>query len=235
MAAANVRPVTAGTVAVSPKQPDQVTPIGVRVATVAPGFKGTAPTRTSGAVPGIASDETTLWLASVPLLHGVVRETNVNPASRRAARAAAIFSPITFGTVLCGRVVVGAVTAVDDVGAAAVVVVVLGMARTAFFCARGRAPTACRQETRRHEGGGAQSGGSTPDVHGPIIVRGSSGRGVDAARACHFKMLTARATTRIATTREMAASDIIMSFIQGLTAETSVGLKAVAVAKAKWK
>ena len=51
----------------------------------------------------------------------------------------------------------------------------------------------------------------------------------------YFKMLTARATTRIATTREMASSAIIMSFIQGLTADTSVGLKAVAVAKAKWK
>ena len=51
----------------------------------------------------------------------------------------------------------------------------------------------------------------------------------------HFKMLTARATTRIATTREMASSAIIMSFIQALTADTSVGLKAVAVANAKWK
>ena len=51
----------------------------------------------------------------------------------------------------------------------------------------------------------------------------------------YFKMLTARATTRIATTREMASSAIIMSFIQGLTADTSVGLKAVAVANAKWK
>jgi hypothetical protein len=51
----------------------------------------------------------------------------------------------------------------------------------------------------------------------------------------YFKMLTARATTRMSTTREMASSAIIMSFIQGLTADTSVGLKAVAVAKAKWK
>jgi hypothetical protein len=61
----------------------------------------------------------------------------------------------------------------------------------------------------------------------------------DAARAenrdGYFKMLTARATTRMATTREMASSAIIMSFIQGLTADTSVGLNAVAVAKAKWK
>ena len=51
----------------------------------------------------------------------------------------------------------------------------------------------------------------------------------------YFRMLTARATTRMATTREMASSAIIMSFIQGFTADTSVGLKAVAVAKAKWK
>ena len=55
------------------------------------------------------------------------------------------------------------------------------------------------------------------------------------APSCYFKMLTARATTRMATTREIASSAIIMSFIQGLTAETSVGLKAVAVANAKWK
>jgi hypothetical protein len=70
--------------------------------------------------------------------------------------------------------------------------------------------------------------------HGSIIVRGACRRGRPAP-ARHFKMLTARATTRIPTTREMADSAIIMNFIQGLTAETSVGLKAVAVAKAKWK
>ena len=56
-----------------------------------------------------------------------------------------------------------------------------------------------------------------------------------ATRARHFKMLTARATTRIPTTREMADSAIIMSFAQVLTADTSVGLKAAAVANAKWK
>ena len=54
-------------------------------------------------------------------------------------------------------------------------------------------------------------------------------------RARHFKMLTARATTRIPTTREMADSAINMSFAQGLIADTSVGLNAVAVAKEKWK
>ena len=48
-------------------------------------------------------------------------------------------------------------------------------------------------------------------------------------------MLTARATTRIPTTREMADSAIIMSLAQTLTADTSVGLKAAAVAKEKWK
>ncbi len=46
-------------------------------------------------------------------------------------------------------------------------------------------------------------------------------------------MLTARATTRIPTTREMADSAINMSFAQGLIADTSVGLNAVAVAKLK--
>lgn len=51
----------------------------------------------------------------------------------------------------------------------------------------------------------------------------------------HLRMLTALATTSRATTSEIASSAIIISFIQGLMAETSVGLKAVAVAKAKWK
>jgi hypothetical protein len=86
-------------------------------------------------------------------------------------------------------------------------------------------------EATRGEGdGGAGS------EHASIIVGRPSRRGrTGATRARHFKMLTARATTRIATTREMASSAIIMSFIQGFTADTSVGLKAVAVAKAKWK
>ena len=232
MAAANVRPVTGGTVAVSPKQPDQVTPIGVPVVTVAPGLKGTAPTRTSGALPGIASDETTLWLASVPLLHGVLRETGANPAARRAARAAAIFSPITFGTVICGRVVVGAVTAVDVGAATVVVVVVFRMPRTAFFWAAvGELPPHDVRKQAATRTAAARAATRPPTCTAPSLFVDRPG----AARARHFKMLTARATTRIATTREMAASAIIMSFIQGLTAETSVGLKAVAVAKAKWK
>lgn len=40
------------------------------------------------------------------------------------------------------------------------------------------------------------------------------------------KMFTARETTSTATTSEIASSDIIVSFAQGLIAETSVGLKA---------
>jgi len=51
----------------------------------------------------------------------------------------------------------------------------------------------------------------------------------------HFRMLTARATTSRATTSEMASSAISINFIHGLMADTSVGLKAVAVAKEKWK
>jgi hypothetical protein len=42
-------------------------------------------------------------------------------------------------------------------------------------------------------------------------------------------MLTALATTRIATSREIASSAIIMSLAHGLMAETSAGLNAVAV------
>ena len=45
----------------------------------------------------------------------------------------------------------------------------------------------------------------------------------------YFKMFTARETTSTATTSEIAASNIIMSLAQDLIAETSVGLKAVAV------
>ena len=119
--------------------------------------------------------------------------------------------------------------------AVVVVVVVLRMSSTVFFSAvvgelhcmtsgktppRGRA--APRAATRPPTG---------TAHHCSWVVRARLG----AAPARHFKMLTARATTRVPTTREMAYSAIIMSFIQGLTAETSVGLKAVAVAKAKWK
>lgn len=51
----------------------------------------------------------------------------------------------------------------------------------------------------------------------------------------HFKMFTARATTSKATISEIASSAIIISFIHGRIAETSVGLNAVAVANEKWK
>lgn len=45
----------------------------------------------------------------------------------------------------------------------------------------------------------------------------------------YLRMLTARAITSSATTSEIASSAIIRSLAQGLIAETSVGLKAVAV------
>ncbi len=48
-------------------------------------------------------------------------------------------------------------------------------------------------------------------------------------------MLTARATTRMATTSEMASSAIIISLAHGLMADTSVGLKAVAAWKERWR
>jgi len=68
---------------------------------------------------------------------------------------------------------------------------------------------------------------------------GSSGEGDPGHRISipvhrtYFRMFTARATTNIATSREMLSSSIIMSLAQGLTADTSVGLKAVAVVKDK--
>jgi hypothetical protein len=48
-------------------------------------------------------------------------------------------------------------------------------------------------------------------------------------------MLTVRATTRMPTTRERADSAMSINFPHGLTAETSVWLKAVAVAEEMWK
>ena len=47
----------------------------------------------------------------------------------------------------------------------------------------------------------------------------------------YFRILTARATTRIPTTTEIASSAIIMSFAHGFIAETSVGLNAIEVLK----
>jgi hypothetical protein len=60
----------------------------------------------------------------------------------------------------------------------------------------------------------------TPDIVVPGRERGS-----------YFKMFTARATTRIPTTKEIASSAIIMSFAHGLTGEVSVGLNAIAQLK----
>ncbi len=59
-AAGKGSPTTAGTSEASPKQPDQLMPIRVPGGTAAPALKGTAPTRTSGGLPGMASDATTL-------------------------------------------------------------------------------------------------------------------------------------------------------------------------------
>ena len=163
-------------------------------ATGAPGFNGTAPTRTSDPLPASHSDATTLWLASVPLLHGVFRPIAGRPAWCKVAWAAAIFNPMTLGTGIPGVVVV--VVEVDVVGAA--------VATRTLRCME------------------------------PSLFPEPPGR-VSATLPGHFKMLTARATTRIPTTREIADSAIIMSFAQVLTADTSVGLKAAAVANAKWK
>ena len=58
----------------------------------------------------------------MPLLHAALRPTGGSPAARRAALAAAIFRPITAGTVIPGAVVV--VAALVDVGGNVVVVVV---------------------------------------------------------------------------------------------------------------
>ena len=232
-AAPKVRPTTAGTSTASPKQPDQLMPTRVPGETATPGLTGTAPTRTSGGFPARASDATTLWLARVPLLHGVFRFTDVNPAARRAAWAAVIFRPMTFGTATPGCVVVDDGAEVEVVGGAAVVVV--RMLRTAFFCA---AVGPLLHDARRLAAiTAAHPSGTTrpPNGTAPSWFVESCGAAGRTASGSYFKMLTARATTRMATTREMASSAIIMSFIQGLTAETSVGLKAVAVAKAKWK
>ena len=48
-------------------------------------------------------------------------------------------------------------------------------------------------------------------------------------------MLTARATTRSATSSEITSSAIIMSLAQDLIAETSVGLNAIAVVNDRYR
>ena len=69
-----------------------------------------------------------------------------------------------------------------------------------------------------------------------LRARTAGSRPGTAAGACraahrrgHFRMLTARDTTSMATIREIAASAIIISLAQVLIAETSVGLNAMAV------
>src|SRR5580704_16375557 len=106
---------------------------------MAPGSSGTAPTRGSGARPATDNDVTTLWLASVPLLHAAFRLTGGSPTARRAARAAAIFRPITAGTVTPGAVVVVAAL-VDVEGSVVVVVVVVPMPLPVVFLAAGELP-----------------------------------------------------------------------------------------------
>ena len=141
--------------------------------------------------------------------------------------------PMTLGTTTPGCVVVGD-DEVDVVGGV-VVVVVVRMSRIAFFCAAvGPLP----HDVRRPAVTSAVPTSATtrpPDGMASLLFVESDGAADPRAGADYFKMFTARATTRMATTREMASSAIIMSFIQGFTADTSVGLKAVAVAKAKWK
>ena len=105
--------------------------------TTAPDDSGTAPTPRSGALPGMAKDETTLWLASDPLLHGVFRATLGNPTMCRAMRAAEIFAPMMLGTVTPGEVVdVVEEVVVEEVGGSVVVRIV----RSASFWSADGAP-----------------------------------------------------------------------------------------------
>ena len=201
--------------------------------TTAPGDSGTAPTPRSGAWPAMAKDETTHWLASDPWLHGVFRTTLGNPTMCRAMRAVEIFVPMMLGTVTPGEVVdvVEEVVVVEEVGGS--VVVTIG--RSASFWSADGAPAHDESAQAARTAAAAAAADRIPACTDPSCCVGAAERVPSAATRVYFKMLTARATTRIATTREMASSAIIMSFIQGLTADTSVGLKAVAVAKAKWK
>ena len=61
------------------------------------------------------------------------------------------------------------------------------------------------------------------------LWRGRVRRPDDERGRCYRRIFTARATTRIPTATEIICSAIIMSFAQGLTAETSAGLNASAV------
>ncbi len=70
-----------------------------------------------------------------------------------------------------------------------------------------------------------------PAARAVLAGRGPAGLSLGSLR--YLRMLTARATTSTATTSEIASSAIIMSLDQGRIAETSVGLKAAAVVKAR--
>lgn len=100
---------------------------------------------------------------------------------------------------------------------------------------RQRHPPARRFPLLGSLGGGEASygiRGSLAPIFSVGTVRESSagaGRCPGEPRLPYFRMLTARATTNIAINSEMVSSSIIMSLAQGLMADTSVGLNAVAV------
>ena len=74
-----------------------------------PGASGEAPTRGSAPGPGTDSDVTTLWLAVVPLWHGVLKGTRAKPRERRTRWVSLGARPMTFGTMTPAVVVGGAV------------------------------------------------------------------------------------------------------------------------------
>jgi len=140
-----------------------------------------------------------------------------------------ILRPITFGTATPGLVVVPTVVDVEVEVEAAVVVVVSAASWAVGELLHDERADAAPRAT-------APAAVSRPRAFmRPSWSVSTSGRIGRPGHPGHFKMLTARATTRIPTTREMADSAINMSLAQPLTADTSVGLKAVAVANAKWK
>ena len=128
-ALSKLSPVTSGTIDPLGKQPDQVTPMRERAGRAEPGVSAVAPIRASCPGPGTDRDDTTLWLAVVPLWQGVLKGTRTKPTERRTRRAWPGFMPMTFGTTTPG--VVGRGTLVGDRdrregGEVVVVVVVVG-------------------------------------------------------------------------------------------------------------
>ena len=93
-----------------------------------PGVSAVAPIRASCPGPGTDRDDTTLWLAVVPLWHGVLKGTRTKPTERMTRRAWLGFMPMTFGTTTPGVVgrgaLVGRVTAGGSVEVVVVEVVV---------------------------------------------------------------------------------------------------------------